>query len=190
MIKNIYIFCNLLFSIFFYYITLIPYYFFKNNIKKNQLTDLGFILTPNLSKYSHIYDNFTLFLAFCTLIFYNQNTDEIIDYNLSIMFNFISLGYLISSTCHLFTFMPFPPTISIGISVNDNIISNHTYNIGLLLITLEKCNYIYNNTLILLSFLYGLGIILIRIHYTVDVILAFWFLFFSYKIWDNFELII
>jgi hypothetical protein len=190
MIKNIYIFYKLLFSILSYFITLIPQYFFKKYKKKDQLTDLGFILTPNLSKYSHIYDNFTILVAFVTLIFYNFNTDEIIDYNLSTMLNFVSLGYLISSTCHLFTIMPFPPNKSIGISVNDNIMSNHTYNIGLFLITLEKCNFIYTNTLILLSFLYGFGIIFIRIHYTVDVILAYWFLFFSYKIWDNFELII
>ena len=92
MIKNIYIFYKLLFSILSYFITLIPQYFFKKYKKKDQLTDLGFILTPNLSKYSHIYDNFTILVAFVTLIFYNFNTDEIIDYNLSTMLNFVSLG--------------------------------------------------------------------------------------------------
>ena len=45
--------------------------FLKNNIKKNQLTDLGFILTPNLLNI-HIFMIILHFLAFCTLIFYNQ----------------------------------------------------------------------------------------------------------------------
>ena len=162
-------------------------YHLKKNVNNNELLDFGFMLIPNLSKYSYIYDIFTLLISFPILIFYNFNTNENIDYNFSILFNFISLGYIISSTCHLFTIMPFPPKKCIYMPYNDNIFSNHTYNIGLVLIALEKCNFIYTSTLILFTFLYGLGIISIRIHYTVDVILAFWFLFFSYNIWDNFE---
>ena len=181
-------FLKLLISAIIYLLTLnLPGIIFTEPYKDCMLNDIGYIIIPDLSDYILIFDVVTCLLIPISLLCYIFGSD-IIKYHLNIFYHWVFIGYIISSSCQFFTVMPLTPNPSIipGLS-NDNIISNHAYNIGLLSIVLNKCKIISKKSMFFFIVIFGLLVIAVRIHYSVDVILSFWILYFSYNIWDNLE---
>jgi hypothetical protein len=165
-----------------YFTNLIGDKFYKNeNIK---LYDASHILLPDLHDYRGIYD--TLFYLFMISILLLSNKGKI---------EFIReliIIYFIRSITIIFTILPkhdkceHTPDILTYISGGcfDKVFSGHTTFVMLLTFFLMRENFINLPMVIGINVANIIGILAIRSHYSVDVLLAGIITFFVYK-WPN-----
>jgi len=165
-----------------YYVTL--FYADRRQRRRRMpaLDDLGFDLTPRLPQLQKYVDfcgvGGSIWMVSVLLFSGDHETREyiraLLDYN--------ALGNVFSSTLHLVTILPtaeFEESKFAGMGGNaDKLMSNHTFNFG---VGLHACTLIYSWPAWALPAgvgIYSYCLCCTRCHYSVDIVLAWWFLFF------------
>lgn len=165
----------LLFGVSLFYSVTLSYtdhVYYTNKIP--QLPDLGFYLLPKVPEITWLVDFIcvSLALSLLTTLGMRGEVDEIKHAILDVTF-----GGFFSATLHCVTVLPdsreevIEPYIG---GSTDRLMSNHVYNIAVALHVAQSLGWIQTKARYLVLALVSIMIILGRIHYTVDIVLALW----------------
>jgi len=143
-----------------------------------ELEDLGFAIIPHANCFVYVSDGVALCLGFWTMwaLFAGKPAQR--NAARYVLFA-VSIGNIFSTSLHSFTLLPstkeFGRTdLPLMGGQTDKLMSNHTFNIGLVLQMYVKLGYFPAWVVPVGVFIYSVMMVSTRAHYTVDMILAWW----------------